>query len=65
LILVPQEISPGTRLLVHIVPTKTITPPLWATAKVLRSNPAADGGYEVACAIEQVHSGEEAASDFT
>jgi hypothetical protein len=63
LILAPQEVNPGTRLLVHIVPTNTITPPLSATANVIRSQPAAEGGYEIACAIEKILGEEEAVSD--
>jgi hypothetical protein len=65
LILAPQEINPGTRLLVHITPTSTITPPLSATANVLRSKPAAEGGYEIACTIDKILGEEEAASDIT
>ena len=58
------EISPGTRLLVHIVPMNAITPPLSTTVSVLRSTPATEGGYEVACTIEQILGEEEAAADF-
>ncbi|MGD8908195.1 MAG: PilZ domain-containing protein [Chromatiales bacterium] len=66
LILAPQEINPGTRLLVHIVPMNTITPPLSATANVIRTTPADDGGYEIACTIEKIlGEEEEEASDFT
>lgn len=64
LILAPGEIGPGTRLLVHIVPANAITPPLSATAKVLRSDPAAGGGYEIACAFEEILGEEKAAGDF-
>ena len=54
LIIAPQEINPGTRMLVHIVPTNPITPPLAATASVLRCSACADGGYELACTIEKI-----------
>ncbi len=64
LLLTTDEIRPGTRLLVHIVPMNTITPPLSATANVLRSEPAAEGGFEVACTIEQILGEEETASNF-
>ena len=53
------EISPGTQLLVHIVPVNNITPPLPAMASVLRSEPSTAGGYEIACAIEQILGDEE------
>lgn len=64
LILAPQEISPGTRLLLHIVPLNDITPPLSATASVLRSDPAPVGGFEIACSIESILGDEEATADL-
>lgn len=64
LILTQQEISPGTRLLVHIAPSNNITPPLAATVNVLRSEPATAGGYEMACTIEKILGADEAGSDF-
>ncbi len=63
MLLASEEIASGTRLLVHIVPVSTITPPLSATVSVLRSKPVA-GGFEVACTIEQILGEEEAASSF-
>jgi hypothetical protein len=65
LILAPLEISPGTQLLVHIVPANAITPPLSATVSVLRSEPGADGNYEIACNIEQILGEEETDPDLT
>jgi hypothetical protein len=64
LMLAPQEINPGTQLLVYIVPTNSITPPLTATVSVLRSTPASDGGYEIACSIEQILGEEESEASF-
>jgi hypothetical protein len=64
LILSQQEISPGTQLLVHIRPTNNITPPLLASASVLRSQPAEEGGYEVACSIEKILGEEDTGQDF-
>lgn len=63
LILFNQEISPGTQLLVHIVPMNDITPPLSATVSVLRSDPATEGGFEIACAIDHILGEEEAKSN--
>ena len=54
LILAAQEIAPETRLLVNIAPTNPITPPLSAIARVLRSTASAAGGYEIACAIDEI-----------
>ncbi len=64
LILAPQEISPGTRLRVRIVPVNSITPPLSANASVLRSQPSDAGGYEIACSIDQILAEDEAGPDF-
>ncbi len=64
LLLAPQDINPGTRLLVYIVPANPITPPLSATASVLRSTPTSDGGYEIACTIEQILGEEETGQAF-
>jgi hypothetical protein len=64
LILAKQEISPGAQLLVQIVPKSNITPPLSAKARVLRSETSTAGGYEIACAIEQILEEEQAGSDF-
>lgn len=64
LLLSPREIPTGTRLLVHIVPSNALTPPLSATASVLRSSPSAEGGFEVACGIEQILGEEESGAGF-
>lgn len=64
LIVSSLEITPGTRLAIHIVPTQAITPPLSATANVLRSTPAGEGSFEVACAIERILAEAEAGPDF-
>jgi hypothetical protein len=64
LIVSPQEIGPGTRLSVHIVPAQSITPPLSATANVVRSTPAGEGRFEIACSIERILSEVEAGPDF-
>ena len=64
LILAPEEISPGTQLRVRIIPVNKITPPLSATASVLRSEASQAGGYEIACSIDQVLGEEETGADF-
>jgi hypothetical protein len=64
LIVSPLEIDPGTRLAVHIVPAQRITPPLSATANVVRSTAAGDGRFEIACTIERILGEEEAGPDF-
>jgi len=64
LIVAPREISPGTRLRIQIVPAQAITPPLSATASVVRSSPAGEGRFEIACTIERILSVEEVGSDF-
>lgn len=64
LIVSPLEISPGTLLNVQIVPAQAITPPLSATASVVRSTPAGEGRFEIACTIERVLDAEETGVDF-
>jgi hypothetical protein len=64
LIISPLEISPGTQLAIRIVPTQAITPPLSATASVVRSTPAGEDLFEIACRIEHILTEEEAGADF-
>lgn len=66
LILSSTEIPPGTQLAVHIVPAQPITPPLAATASVVRSTPAGEGEgrFEIACTIERILAEDEAGPDF-
>ena len=64
LIISPQEVAPGTRLAVHIVPAQAITPPLSATANVVRSTPAGEGRFEIACSIERILTEAEAGPEF-
>jgi hypothetical protein len=65
LMLFEQEIDPGTQLAVEILPGKTITPPLSAEMRVLRSDPSDDAGnFHIACSIERILSEEEVGPDF-
>ncbi|HEB95231.1 MAG TPA: PilZ domain-containing protein [Sedimenticola thiotaurini] len=43
----------GSRLLVEVRPGHEITPPLYVRARVVRCDSLDDGGYGIACAIEQ------------
>lgn len=49
-----EGIEPGTQLCVHLAPQKDITPPLEAVVEVLRVEPGAEGGFEVACTIIEI-----------
>jgi hypothetical protein len=64
LLLTSQEISPGTKLSIHIVPSQPITPPFSASLSVVRSNAADGGGFEIACSIERILAQDEAESLF-
>jgi hypothetical protein len=64
LLLTTQEIDPGTKLSIHIVPTQPITPPFSADLNVVRSSAGGEGEYEVACSIERILQQEEAQSLF-
>lgn len=59
-----HEVDSGVTLHVEIQPGKAITPPLHAVAKVIRCTPADDGGFSIACTIEQMLSVDEAGADF-
>lgn len=43
----------GSRLLVEVSPGHEITPPLYVRARVVRCDSLDDGGYAIACALEQ------------
>lgn len=64
LLLTSQEISPGTKLSIHIVPTQPITPPFSADLNVVRSSAGSEGEFEVACSIERILQQEEAVGLF-
>ncbi len=64
LLLTSHEISPGTKLSIHIVPTQPITPPFSADLEVVRSSTGGEGEFEVACSIERILQQEEADSLF-
>jgi hypothetical protein len=64
LILSDREIDPGTRLAVEIMPGKTITPPLSAEARVMRSHPTESGIYNIACRSDRILPENEVGPDF-
>ena len=64
LMLFEQELTPGTRLSVEILPGKNITPPLSAVMSVVRSSPTDEGNFNVACSIERILSEDEVGPEF-
>jgi hypothetical protein len=64
LMLFEKEIDPGTQLAVEIMPGKTITPPLSAKVSVLRSYPADEGNFNIACSIDRILPENEVGPDF-
>ena len=64
LMLFEREIDPGTRLAIKILPGKTITPPLSAEANVVRSHPAENGNFHIACQIQRILPESEVGADF-
>ena len=59
LMLFEKNVDPGTRLTVEITPVRSITPALYAEISVLRSVPADDGNFNIACAIDRILTEEE------
>jgi hypothetical protein len=47
-----QDFPVGTRLEVSVIPEKALTAPLDTVIEVVRSQPLADGGYEIAGEIQ-------------
>jgi hypothetical protein len=64
LILAEREIDPGTQLAVEIMPGKTITPPLSAEARVVRSHPTDTGDFNIACSFERILPQDEVGPNF-
>ena len=64
LLLYPRALEPGSRLNLEIIPGKSVTPPLAATARVLRSNQVGDGNFHIACQIERILPEREVGPDF-
>jgi hypothetical protein len=64
LILSEQELDPGTQLAIEIMPGKTITPPLSAQARVVRSHATETGDYNIACSIDRILPEHEVGPDF-
>jgi hypothetical protein len=60
-----REIAMGTRLLVSIVPTSKVTPPLSAIVSVLRGEALKAGDFEIACKIEQILGEGESTAEFS
>ncbi len=51
-----QEIATGTLLEIVISPQQKLTPPLEASAEVVRVEPSADGKYIISCRFHQLKS---------
>ncbi len=51
-----QEVAAGTLLEISISPQQKLTPPLEATAEVVRVEPSADGRCIVSCRFQQIKS---------
>jgi PilZ domain len=49
-----QPLEAGALLALEVLPGKTITPPLAAYVRVVRSDSDDQGGYSVACTIERI-----------
>jgi hypothetical protein len=64
LILSEQEMDPGTQLAIEIMPGKTITPPLSAEARVVRSLPTETGDYNIACSFDRILPQDEVGPNF-
>ena len=54
MIIVDNDLQPGTQLHIKLVPGNSITPPMQAQLKVTRSQQQEDGDYQVACEIIQI-----------
>ncbi len=50
----PREMEPGTRLEIVISPQQKLTPPLEATAEVVRVEPAGEGCWMVSCRFLEI-----------
>ncbi len=51
-----EEIAVGAQLEIVISPQKNLTPPLEATAEVVRVEPSADGRCIISCRFQQIKS---------
>ncbi len=62
-----QQVEPGTRLSIVIVPGKSITPPLSVVVEVVRSYPldtGEEGNFAAACVIKDKLEAEKLERDF-
>lgn len=50
-----EDYSEGDLIEVKLKPATKVTPPLEATVKVIRSEPAESGGYELSTIIDKIH----------
>ena len=64
LILAEQEVDPGTQLAIEIMPGKTITPPLSAEARVVRTYPTDTGDFNIACCFDRILPQDEVGPNF-
>jgi len=55
LFLTEQVLDDGAELDVYIVPSHSITPPMHASVKVIRSIVQDNGAFEVACEMLKIH----------
>ena len=57
-------VESGVEMSLEIMPGKTITPPLSAYVKALRSEPREDGKFTLICTIEKILGDAEIGPDF-
>ncbi|MBT3014663.1 MAG: PilZ domain-containing protein [Candidatus Thiodiazotropha sp. (ex Clathrolucina costata)] len=59
-----REMTPGTKITIAIIPGHSITPPLLAEAKVIRSDSAESDQFNIACSIDRILTESDTGPDF-
>ena len=60
-----EEVPVNSQMIVQITPAQAITPPLTAEVEVVRIEPAAESGSQIACRMVKLLSEDEAGSGFS